>query len=1312
MRSCQPRTETPQADVSSNLSENRVSMPANGHVPNERDTEAEGEKGPRKSVFVKGRRLGRKIKKGVTFQGLDNELAEDACEAIKGHHCTRTIKTHSHPQEGVANGKLQGRKDSRFTNGSVVDSELIGGISSDVSEGEESAQGQDQCHPKPAVQSGKKSIPPCSPPRRPPMRICRTCGGRKNPVAAVLYTATRGTNSPTSACTKGLRSSPAASLHPGKDKGASLSLPCTQTERCINHRTMQTDRRPAVVRPPPNVNATNDQPSSSAQEGEMVKFTRHQSARRHTGTTLPHTNTSCPYTHTVVLSGSQETDMRTHSDICPFSFSQTPKALGPSMLTLSTHTHTNINASMNPKTSHNNIQSNLAGIQPTYTQPKTNLATIQHTYTHSASNLADVEPTYTHSKPSLTSIEPTYTHLKPDLASIHPTHTYSKPNLTCSESTYTHPKPNPASIEPTYIHSKSNLAGIEPTYTHSKPNLACIQPTYTHIKPNRATIKPTNSLSKRNTDSVEPTCTHSKPNLFCTEPSNTHSKALTFMQLHINADTNSLHSDLAQPHIHPKTACKSSSTSEPDEHSTPKTRSQTHSRVLPTGPFHTAQSRHTSTGPQHSPTSAKDQGFTCSHLNLGVKLLSTSHLNSDVKLSSGLEARHNSHWKPSFSSHAKPNAKHQSQSQIHFNMDPKPNATSNSNHPQPRSSSLHTQTPSTVCGMFLHINTHKDTQMSLHPKLPGLPAHTNMPAEPHHTLPHADPPTEPHHTLPHADPPTEPHHTLPHADPPTEPHHILPRADPPTEPHHTLPHADLPTEPHHTLPHADPPTEPHHTLPHSDPPTEPHLTLPHIDIPMEPHSSFKHTDMPTEPHRTLPYAKMHLEPDGLLKSQNGSQSNNPHISSTPVHPSIYPCTVFLPDPHPGTTENLSTHNDTFHAPLSVVEVCPFSPEPPKASLNHPADTLDPPAHEQAPPLQPEASANFASIAEVLTNRLCGLSALSAGSANMSAAMETAALEPATHATAEGRGTELFSERKPHMTSPSWTGRAAPQWATPQPLASPLAPGARNTASASHAHIPCRPPIPSSSPPLRPAFQLLMEVAGNRNPSADWRPDTHLFPSHVTPSGPDMVAEQTGNPGSPTEQYRELVTVSQDSLVLASSKPIPNGHCAVLHYHPPSGVLLAPMSPVWSKDQDPYKRIERVEASLQSNQERITTLLNIIQDLEMSHALSNGRRCFRTGQDLNDCSTCQETACIIYSVEYDFRQQERRFSEVLQPLDSPVREAQEDGNMDSLAFFISLHRDRTSPQLDVRTEPKVKGRGKSKKLYRKLLGWLPRRIHRK
>ncbi|KAJ7316276.1 hypothetical protein JRQ81_002438, partial [Phrynocephalus forsythii] len=45
-----------------------------------------------------------------------------------------------------------------------------------------------------------------------------------------------------------------------------------------------------------------------------------------------------------------------------------------------------------------------------------------------------------------------------------------------------------------------------------------------------------------------------------------------------------------------------------------------------------------------------------------------------------------------------------------------------------------------------------------------------------------------------------------------------------------------------------------------------------------------------------------------------------------------------------------------------------------------------------------------------------------------------------------------------------------------------------------------------------------------------------------------------------------------------------------------------------------------------------------------------RNFYRTGQDLNNCSTCQNTACIIYSVEYDFRQQEGRFHQVLKTLD--------------------------------------------------------------
>ncbi|KAG8579066.1 hypothetical protein GDO81_010702 [Engystomops pustulosus] len=87
------------------------------------------------------------------------------------------------------------------------------------------------------------------------------------------------------------------------------------------------------------------------------------------------------------------------------------------------------------------------------------------------------------------------------------------------------------------------------------------------------------------------------------------------------------------------------------------------------------------------------------------------------------------------------------------------------------------------------------------------------------------------------------------------------------------------------------------------------------------------------------------------------------------------------------------------------------------------------------------------------------------------------------------------------------------------------------------------------------------------------------------------------------------------------------------------------------------KLQTVEESLQSNQEKIKMLLNVIQDLEKARAFSEGRIFYRTGQDLNNCSTCQSTACIIYSVEYDFRQQEGRFLHILKKLDkvepSPV-----------------------------------------------------------
>ncbi|NXJ48178.1 F196B protein, partial [Spizaetus tyrannus] len=119
------------------------------------------------------------------------------------------------------------------------------------------------------------------------------------------------------------------------------------------------------------------------------------------------------------------------------------------------------------------------------------------------------------------------------------------------------------------------------------------------------------------------------------------------------------------------------------------------------------------------------------------------------------------------------------------------------------------------------------------------------------------------------------------------------------------------------------------------------------------------------------------------------------------------------------------------------------------------------------------------------------------------------------------------------------------------------------------------------------------------------------------------------------------------------------------------------------------RLQSVEESLQSNQEKIKVLLNVIQDLEKSRALSEGRNFYHTGQDLNNCSTCQNTACIIYSVEYDFRQQEGRFHQILKTLDKAEQ------NPASPQKLPSDH-----PALD-----KKELRRKTKKVKRKCFWWI-------
>ncbi|CAL1573783.1 unnamed protein product [Knipowitschia caucasica] len=147
-----------------------------------------------------------------------------------------------------------------------------------------------------------------------------------------------------------------------------------------------------------------------------------------------------------------------------------------------------------------------------------------------------------------------------------------------------------------------------------------------------------------------------------------------------------------------------------------------------------------------------------------------------------------------------------------------------------------------------------------------------------------------------------------------------------------------------------------------------------------------------------------------------------------------------------------------------------------------------------------------------------------------------------------------------------------------------------------------------------------------------------------------------------------------------------------------GCGQSPGSPHSGRSEALQQRLESVEASLAANTDRITTLLNIIHDLETSNAPTSGQASNKTGQDLNNCKICQKTACIVYSVEYDFRQQERRFMEVLNHA-ATGKNAFSTHSPQTVNF--SLLRNGIIKNLSV-------SKVKRKKLCKTLFKWLPRK----
>ncbi|XP_029311716.1 inhibitory synaptic factor 2A [Cottoperca gobio] len=127
----------------------------------------------------------------------------------------------------------------------------------------------------------------------------------------------------------------------------------------------------------------------------------------------------------------------------------------------------------------------------------------------------------------------------------------------------------------------------------------------------------------------------------------------------------------------------------------------------------------------------------------------------------------------------------------------------------------------------------------------------------------------------------------------------------------------------------------------------------------------------------------------------------------------------------------------------------------------------------------------------------------------------------------------------------------------------------------------------------------------------------------------------------------------------------------------------------NQDGEVKAQLQAMENLISSSQETIKVLLGVIQELEKGEAHREGLS-YRTGQDTANCDTCRNSACIIYSVELDFKQQEDKLQPLMMRL-CPTA----DGHFASLPY----------PQEAFTSTPKRKSKADSKKHARWKLWFL-------
>ncbi|GCC34310.1 hypothetical protein chiPu_0012783 [Chiloscyllium punctatum] len=238
------------------------------------------------------------------------------------------------------------------------------------------------------------------------------------------------------------------------------------------------------------------------------------------------------------------------------------------------------------------------------------------------------------------------------------------------------------------------------------------------------------------------------------------------------------------------------------------------------------------------------------------------------------------------------------------------------------------------------------------------------------------------------------------------------------------------------------------------------------------------------------------------------------------------------------------------------------------------------------------------------------------------------------------------------------------------------------------------PLPKDQPCIYPksCLKTPASTVSPRQPSISHRTE-QLEPCSLTPNTPGSSPVQ----GEPSQLPLKASVQSGEHAVQSSqsgppsSRPDDRLEMVPSRKNPQDNLKETPNTAEKQRTKSGHStqheitslqsRLQTMEDVLQTSQQTIKVLLDVIQDLEKKEAVRDGRQSYRTGQDIANCGTCRDCACIIYSVEHDFRQQEVRFHRVLSSMETDAGQSSEQPGTPN------KQEESPIPRQPARTEPK-------------------------